>query len=133
MLCECVLMHRLQCCVCECVLMHRLQDKGVGKDAEWGSLLEKPPLRHADDSTSATLSHAVDIFVERHHLLWKVRRPVFHLLILLFVHPFIPSICFFSRLWKAYHSSLCSFYHLCIHSSLLKGLYSGVRYAQSRT
>jgi hypothetical protein len=44
----------------------------VGKDAEWGSLLEKPPLRHADDTDSATLSHAVDIFVERHHLLWKV-------------------------------------------------------------
>lgn len=53
-------------CVC------RLQDKGVGKDAEWGSLLEKPPLKHADDTDSATLSHAVDIFVERHHLLWKV-------------------------------------------------------------
>lgn len=42
------------------------------KDAEWGSLIEKPPLRHADDTYSATLSHAVDIFVERHHLLWKV-------------------------------------------------------------
>lgn len=52
-------------------LMDKLQDKGVGKDAEWGSLLEKPPLRHADDTDSATLSHAVDIFVERHHLLWK--------------------------------------------------------------
>lgn len=51
----------------------RLQDKGVGKDAEWGSLLEKAPLRHADDVDSATLSHAVDIFVERHHLLWKVQ------------------------------------------------------------
>ena len=53
-------------------MIYRLQDKGVGKDAEWGSLLEKPPLRHADDTDSATLSHAVDIFVERHHLLWKV-------------------------------------------------------------
>ena len=51
----------------------RLKDKGVGKDAEWGSLLEKAPLRHADDLDSASLSHAVDIFVERHHLLWKVR------------------------------------------------------------
>ncbi|DBA78426.1 hypothetical protein WJX79_008278 [Trebouxia sp. C0005] len=52
-------------------LMDKLQDKGVGKDAEWGSLLEKPPLRHADDTDSATLSHAADIYVERHHLLWK--------------------------------------------------------------
>ena len=51
----------------------RLQDKGVGKDAEWGSLLEKTPLRHADDLDSSSLSHAADIFVERHHLLWKVR------------------------------------------------------------
>ena len=56
-------------------LPYRLQDKGVGKDAEWGSLLEKPPLRHADDTDSATVSHAVDIFVERHHLLWKVIVP----------------------------------------------------------
>ena len=53
----------------------RLQDKGVGKDAEWGSLLEKAPLRHADDTDSASLSHAADIFVERHHLLWKVQSP----------------------------------------------------------
>ncbi|KAL3147449.1 hypothetical protein ABBQ38_014508 [Trebouxia sp. C0009 RCD-2024] len=52
-------------------LMDKLKDKGVGKDAEWGSLLEKAPLRHADDLESASLSHAVDIFVERHHLLWK--------------------------------------------------------------
>ncbi|KAL3162159.1 hypothetical protein ABBQ32_009867 [Trebouxia sp. C0010 RCD-2024] len=52
-------------------LMDKLKDKGVGKDAEWGSLLEKAPLRHADDLDSASLSHAVDIFVERHHLLWK--------------------------------------------------------------
>lgn len=55
--------------LCLCL---RLKDKGVGKDAEWGSLLEKAPLRHADDLDSASLSHAVDIFVERHHLLWKV-------------------------------------------------------------
>ena len=60
---------------CSCVGCGRLQDKGVGKDAEWGSLLEKPPLRHADDTDSATLSHAIDIFVERHHLLWKVSAP----------------------------------------------------------
>ena len=52
-------------------MLLRLKDKGVGKDAEWGSLLEKAPLRHADDLDNASLSHAVDIFVERHHLLWK--------------------------------------------------------------
>ena len=52
----------------------RLKDKGVGKDAEWGSLLEKPLLRYAGDADSAGLSHFVDIFVERHHLLWKVPR-----------------------------------------------------------
>ena len=57
---------------CMSVVCDRLKDKGVGKDAEWGSLLEKAPLRHADDLDSASLSHAVDIFVERHHLLWKV-------------------------------------------------------------
>ena len=55
------------------IVCDRLKDKGVGKDAEWGSLLEKAPLQHADDLESASLSHAVDIFVERHHLLWKVR------------------------------------------------------------
>ena len=74
--------HLLSCrlsCVCD-----RLKDKGVGKDAEWGSLLEKAPLRHADDLDSATLSHAVDIFVERHHLLWKVQFfPIYFFLLLL--------------------------------------------------
>ena len=58
---------------CVIIVCDRLKDKGVGKDAEWGSLLEKAPLRHADDLESASLSHAVDICVERHHLLWKVR------------------------------------------------------------
>ena len=63
--------HSLRHCVP--IICDRLKDKGVGKDAEWGSLLEKAPLKHADDLDSASLSHAVDIFVERHHLLWKVR------------------------------------------------------------
>ena len=53
-------------------VLYRLQEKGVGKDAEWVSLLEKAPLRGASDTDSASLSHAIDIFVERHHLLWKV-------------------------------------------------------------
>lgn len=50
----------------------RLKDKGVGRDGEWGSLLGKPPLLGASAEDSATLSHLLSLFVERHWLLWKV-------------------------------------------------------------
>ena len=50
----------------------RLKDKGVGRDGEWGSLLGKPPLLGASAEDSATLSHLLSLFVQRHWLLWKV-------------------------------------------------------------
>ena len=55
------------------LLLCRLKDKGVGRDGEWGSLLDKPPLCQASAEDSPTLSHLLSIFMERHWLLWKVR------------------------------------------------------------
>ncbi len=46
----------------------------MGKDAEWGSILRRPLFASADAGGSASLDHLVSIFVERHHLLYKVRR-----------------------------------------------------------
>lgn len=54
-------------------LMERLQGTGVGKDLEWLSVLSEKPFKGASDHGSASLGRLVDIFVERHHLLWKVR------------------------------------------------------------
>ena len=53
-------------------LLHRLQEKGVGTDQEWHSILSKPLFARAADETSASLAHLSEIFVERHHLVWKV-------------------------------------------------------------
>ena len=44
----------------------------AGRGLEWQALLGEPLFRDADEGGSATLAHAIDIFVERHHLLWKV-------------------------------------------------------------
>ena len=52
-------------------LMARLQGQGVGKDAWWGSLLQRKLFARADDGGSATLGHLVALFVERGHALWK--------------------------------------------------------------
>ena len=44
----------------------------AGRGLEWQALLGEPLFHDADNCGSATLSHTIDIFVERHHLLWKV-------------------------------------------------------------
>lgn len=51
-----------------------LQGKGVGKDAEWAAVLRRPLFAAASDGGSASLSHLLDLWVERQHLLWKVGR-----------------------------------------------------------
>lgn len=58
--------------VYEVAALRRLQEKGVGADAEWQSILAKRLFARADADVSASLAHLTDIFVERHHLLWKV-------------------------------------------------------------
>ena len=45
----------------------------MGGDAEWRSILGRPLFARADADASASLAHLTDIFVERHHLLWKAR------------------------------------------------------------
>jgi hypothetical protein len=50
----------------------RLQEKGVGNDQEWLSILRHPLFSRAADGMSTSLQHLIDIFVERQHLLWKV-------------------------------------------------------------
>lgn len=52
-------------------LMARLNDQGVGRGLEWQALLGAPHFADADDCGSATYNHMVDLFVERHHQLWK--------------------------------------------------------------
>lgn len=52
-------------------LMAKLNDQGVGKGLEWQALLSDPFFADAADHSSATYSHTVDLFVERHHMLWK--------------------------------------------------------------
>lgn len=44
----------------------------MGTDQEWHSILSKPLFARAADETSASLAHLSEIFVERHHLVWKV-------------------------------------------------------------
>ena len=51
----------------------RLQEKGVGNDAEWLSILQRSLFARSADDVSASLAHLTHIFVERHHLLWKVK------------------------------------------------------------
>ncbi|KAK9851873.1 hypothetical protein WJX84_005125, partial [Apatococcus fuscideae] len=52
-------------------LMDKVRDQGAGKDSEWSDILANPLFAQASDGGSASLSHLVDLFVERHHLLWK--------------------------------------------------------------
>ena len=47
--------------------------QGVGRELEWRAVLGERLLRDASDGGSAALGRLVDIFVERHHQLWKVR------------------------------------------------------------
>ncbi|KAK9829524.1 hypothetical protein WJX72_006318 [[Myrmecia] bisecta] len=54
-------------------LMERLKEQGIGKDAEWGSILSRPLFAGAGAGGSASLDHLVQIFVERHHLMWKAQ------------------------------------------------------------
>ena len=44
----------------------------MGTDQEWHSLLQKSLFTTAASETSASLAHISEIFVERHHLVWKV-------------------------------------------------------------
>ncbi len=44
----------------------------MGNDAEWLSILQRSLFATSADDVSASLAHLTDIFVERHHLLWKV-------------------------------------------------------------
>ena len=46
----------------------------MGTDQEWHRLLQTPLFTGAASETSATLAHLSEIFVERHHLVWKVGR-----------------------------------------------------------
>lgn len=52
-------------------LMAKLNGQGAAKGLEWQALLNDPFFVNATDHDSATYSHVVDLFVERHHLLWK--------------------------------------------------------------
>lgn len=52
-------------------VMEQLREKGVGRDAWWGSILERRLFMSASDGGSASLAHLVAIFVERQHLVWK--------------------------------------------------------------
>ena len=56
------------------LLMERLEGQGVGRDLEWRAVLSERLFRDASDGGSASLGRLVDIFVERHHQLWKVRQ-----------------------------------------------------------
>ncbi len=47
--------------------------QGVGRELEWRAVLGERLFREASDGGSAALGRLVDIFVERHHQLWKVR------------------------------------------------------------
>ncbi len=44
----------------------------MGTDQEWHSLLQTPLFTSTQNETSTTLAHLSEIFVERHHLVWKV-------------------------------------------------------------
>eukprot|EP00884_Botryococcus_braunii_P005141 jgi/Botrbrau1/14628/Bobra.0364s0012.1 len=52
-------------------LMTKLKEQGVGKDAEWQSLLAKPLLRDATDGDNGSLDFLIKNYVERVHPLWK--------------------------------------------------------------
>lgn len=47
--------------------------KKLGKEKEYECLLQKPPFSNAETGNNASLSHLVDIFVERHHALWQAQ------------------------------------------------------------
>ena len=60
-------------------VQRKLSDQGVGRDAEWAALLRQPLFSagaaaggEEECGGSASLSHLLDIWVERQHLLWKV-------------------------------------------------------------
>ena len=55
-------------------MCHRLQEQGVAKDASWQSIMARDRFAQASDDGSGTLSHLTDLYVERHHSLWKVLR-----------------------------------------------------------
>jgi hypothetical protein len=79
---------------------HTVETTGIlpaGRGLEWQSLLAEAHFADANDQGSATYSHMVDLFVERHHQLWKVRvqtyfwqsqPPVTHLPVLQMQFPF---------------------------------------------
>jgi hypothetical protein len=54
------------------LLMERLEGQGVGRDLEWRAVLSERLFKDASDGGSTSMGRLVDIFVERHHQLWKV-------------------------------------------------------------
>ena len=46
----------------------------TGRGLEWQALLAEKLFADTSDRGSATYSHVTDLFVERHHQLWKVRK-----------------------------------------------------------
>jgi hypothetical protein len=52
-------------------LQARLAGRGVGASGGWAAALAAPPLAGASDGGSAGLGHLAELFVERHHPLWK--------------------------------------------------------------
>lgn len=46
----------------------------AGRGLEWQAILAEPLFTDATDRGSATYNHVTDLFVERHHALWKVSR-----------------------------------------------------------
>eukprot|EP00210_Caulerpa_lentillifera_P006380 g6094.t1 len=52
-------------------LVGKLKDKGVRFGSEWDAILTNKFFSKADDGGSASLNHLVNLFVERHHMLYK--------------------------------------------------------------
>lgn len=52
-------------------LQTKLKDKGVGTGSVWATSLSSPPFSATLQGGNVGLSHLVDIFVERQHLMWK--------------------------------------------------------------
>lgn len=53
-------------------LVHNLSaSNALSIDADWSVVLDSPPFLGADAGGSSTLTHLTDLFVERHHALWR--------------------------------------------------------------
>lgn len=76
-------------------MMEALQGQGVGKDLEWRAVLGEKMFAKASENGSATLGRLVDIFVERHSQLWKVRGRCLSIeLIYIYNYDQLPPTCY---------------------------------------